>query len=180
MDPPSYNAQSVAPYFPPAPTAAIATITSLPPYHPTPTTPPPTYGEAVTMQTDPFPVLTPPTRQSLPNQEQTGYFFHQSTQIVNTETVRQQPIPTVVIIQSEAVGQLGDAPCTTQCSNCGQRVTTVVVYRPGVAAWAMCGLITLLGFICGCCLIPLLVPGFQDAHHSCPLCHAHLHVHTRM
>uniref|UniRef100_A0A674EAX1 LITAF domain-containing protein n=1 Tax=Salmo trutta TaxID=8032 RepID=A0A674EAX1_SALTR len=140
MDPPSYNAQSVAPYYPPAPTTAIATIPSLPPYHPTPTTPPPTYGEA-------------------------GVYMC--------------PIPTVVIIQSEAVGQLGDAPCTTQCSNCGQRVTTVVVYRPGVAAWAMCGLITLLGFICGCCLIPFLVPGFQDVHHSCPLCHAHLHVHTR-
>uniref|UniRef100_A0AAZ3RSV6 LITAF domain-containing protein n=1 Tax=Oncorhynchus tshawytscha TaxID=74940 RepID=A0AAZ3RSV6_ONCTS len=88
--------------------------------------------------------------------------------------------PTVMIIQSEAVGPMGDAPCLTQCSNCHQRVTTVVTNRPGVAAWAMCGLLTLMGFICGCCLIPFLVAGFQDAHHSCPLCHAHLHIHTRM
>nr|XP_046194191.1 lipopolysaccharide-induced tumor necrosis factor-alpha factor homolog [Oncorhynchus gorbuscha] len=179
MDPPSYIAQSEAPHYPPDPTTSIVTIPSLPPYHPTPTTPPPTYGEAVIMQTDPFPVLTPPTRQSLPSQEQTGFFLYQSTQTVNMETV-QQHSPTVVIIQSEAVGPMGDAPCMTQCSNCHQRVTTVVTNRPGWAAWAMCGLLTLMGFICGCCLIPFLVAGFQDAHHSCPLCHAHLHKHTRM
>ncbi|KAM9487565.1 uncharacterized protein ACWYII_004776 [Salvelinus alpinus] len=176
MDPPSYNE---APHYPPAPTTAIATISSFPPHHPTPTTPPPTYGEAVTMQMDPFPVLTPPTRQSLPIQEQTSFFLHQSTQIVNMETV-QQHFPTVLIIQPEAVGPLGDAPCMTQCSNCRQRVTTVVTYRPGMAAWAMCGLLTLLGCVCVCvCVIPFEVPGFQDAHHSCPLCHAHLHIHTR-
>ncbi|KAK6301358.1 hypothetical protein J4Q44_G00294560 [Coregonus suidteri] len=175
MDPPSYDAQS--PHYPPAPTTAIATRSSLPNY-PTPNSPPPTYGEAVTMQSDPFPVLTPPTWQPPPNQQQTGVFFHQSTQIVNMESV-QQHTPTVVIIQSEAVGPLGDAPCMTQCSNCHQRVTTVVTYEPGLAAWAMCSLFILLGLICGCCLIPFLVRGFQDAHHSCPLCHAHLHIHTR-
>ena len=67
-----------------------------------------------------------------------------SLSAVNMETV-QQHSPTVVIIQSEAVGPMGDTPCMTQCSNCHQRVTTVVTNRPGVAAWAMCGLLTLMG-----------------------------------
>uniref|UniRef100_A0A3P8YKS5 Si:dkeyp-75b4.8 n=1 Tax=Esox lucius TaxID=8010 RepID=A0A3P8YKS5_ESOLU len=177
MDNPSYADQpppyTEATFYPPIPVTASPANCSL---HPNYSTPPPTYREAVTSQPDPFPVLTPPTQQL------TGIHLHQSTQIVNGASFQQtnQRIPsTVVYIDPVSVGPLGDAPCMTRCSNCRQNITTIVTYKPGMAAWSMCLLFTLLGLICGCCLIPFLLRGFQDAHHTCPLCHAHLYIHIR-
>ncbi|KAM6971872.1 lipopolysaccharide-induced tumor necrosis factor-alpha factor homolog [Aplochiton taeniatus] len=78
----------------------------------------------------------------------------------------------------------GDNPSRIRCPYCHQDITTEVEYKPGLVAWSMCLLFILLGLclhrlICGCCLIPFLVKGFQDAHHSCPSCHSHLHKTTR-
>ncbi|KAJ8001311.1 hypothetical protein DPEC_G00168230 [Dallia pectoralis] len=177
MDNPLYNDQpppyTEAACYPPVLVADRPDNSSLRPNY---NTPPPTYREAVTTQPNAFPVLT------LPIQQQTGVFLHPSTQIVSRAALQptnQRTPPAVVYNAPVSRGLLGDAPCRTRCSNCHQSIMTVVTYKPGIAAWSMCLLFTLFGLICGCCLILFLVRGFQDAHHSCPFCHAHLYIHIR-
>uniref|UniRef100_A0A8C9RF78 Si:dkeyp-75b4.8 n=1 Tax=Scleropages formosus TaxID=113540 RepID=A0A8C9RF78_SCLFO len=97
-----------------------------------------------------------------------------------------QVVPTYIVTtqaQTQGVlfcGNLGGHPCQTTCTNCQQKITTRVIYKPGAFSWLMCFVFVILGLFCGCCLIPFFVDSFEDAHHSCPLCHAHLHVHKRM
>uniref|UniRef100_A0AAY5KNX8 Si:dkeyp-75b4.8 n=1 Tax=Esox lucius TaxID=8010 RepID=A0AAY5KNX8_ESOLU len=140
---------------------------------------PPPYTEATFYP--PIPVTASPANCSLhPNYSTPPPTYREA--VVNGASFQQtnQRIPsTVVYIDPVSVGPLGDAPCMTRCSNCRQNITTIVTYKPGMAAWSMCLLFTLLGLICGCCLIPFLLRGFQDAHHTCPLCHAHLYIHIR-
>ncbi|XP_034743815.1 lipopolysaccharide-induced tumor necrosis factor-alpha factor homolog isoform X2 [Etheostoma cragini] len=146
-----------------------------------PSTPPPTYVEAVTTQPDPFPVLTLPTAGTSPSQN-TGLITHQLTQIGASDRGR-QPQPTVVVTQPQPVPvlvtHLGDIPGLVSCPHCHQVVTSKVTYVPGNVAWCMCLLITLMGFICGCCLIPFVLRSLQDVHHSCPRCGKRLGVYRR-
>nr|XP_023660005.1 lipopolysaccharide-induced tumor necrosis factor-alpha factor homolog [Paramormyrops kingsleyae] len=93
--------------------------------------------------------------------------FQQPQYVVN-----QQPI-----ISS---GNLGAEPCLTTCTNCRERVTTNVIYKPGALTWVVCLTLILFGFVFGCCLIPFCMDICQDAHHSCPKCHTSLHVHKRL
>ncbi|XP_029915120.1 lipopolysaccharide-induced tumor necrosis factor-alpha factor homolog [Myripristis murdjan] len=181
MDPPSYDEANL---HPPALSPDALNIPPPPSYDASlasPPTPPPTYREAVTVQPDPFPVLAPPTVTtavtSVP--QQPGYIIHHSTQIGITETVQTRPAPTVVVVQPQAVSALGESPGVIQCPYCHQIVTTKVAYIPGRAAWCMCLLFTLTGLVCGCCLIPFMMHGVQDVHHSCPQCNNHLHIYAR-
>uniref|UniRef100_A0A3B3SNH4 LITAF domain-containing protein n=1 Tax=Paramormyrops kingsleyae TaxID=1676925 RepID=A0A3B3SNH4_9TELE len=77
-------------------------------------------------------------------------------------------------------GNLGAEPCLTTCTNCRERVTTNVIYKPGALTWVVCLTLILFGFVFGCCLIPFCMDICQDAHHSCPKCHTSLHVHKRL
>ncbi|KAL1005225.1 hypothetical protein UPYG_G00056320 [Umbra pygmaea] len=137
-----------------------------------PQSPPPTYGEAVTIQPDPFPILALPTLEQ-PNEQQTGVFFHQSTHIGSSVGAQQTNT------HHEPVILQGNAPCVIECTNCHQPITTVVTYKSGSTAWTMCLVFTLIGFICGCCLIPFMMQDCKDAHHRCPNCHTHLYTHVR-
>lgn len=121
-----------------------------------PSTPPPTYMEA-----DAFPVLTLPT--------------------VHTATAPEPAtqVPVVHVQPQCTVAVLGSSPAAMRCPYCHEDVTTEVEHKPGQAAWSVCLLFTVLGCICGCCLIPFVAHGLQDVHHSCPRCHRHLHIHTR-
>ncbi|KAL4624492.1 hypothetical protein GN956_G17448 [Arapaima gigas] len=95
----------------------------------------------------------------------------------------QQPAVHIVHTQPQAYvsnGNFGEHPCQTTCANCHQRITTRVIYKAGVFSWVICFVFVIFGLICGCCLIPFFVEVFQDAHHSCPLCNAHLHVHKKI
>ncbi|XP_078119909.1 lipopolysaccharide-induced tumor necrosis factor-alpha factor [Sander vitreus] len=147
----------------------------------TPSTPPPTYVEAVTTQPDYFPVLTLPTAGTSPSQN-TGLITYQLTQIGSSDGGRQTQ-PAVVVTQPQPVPilitHLGDIPGLVCCPHCHHVVTSKVTYVPGRIAWWMCLLITLMGFICGCCLIPFGMRSLQDAHHSCPQCGKHLHIYRR-
>ncbi|XP_071770596.1 uncharacterized protein LOC139923679 isoform X1 [Centroberyx gerrardi] len=184
MDPPSYDEAS---RHPPALDTGAFTISPPPPYDgplASPATPPPSYGEAVTLQPDLFPVLTPPTMPTAVTSppQQTGYIIHQSTQIGIIESVesrQQRANPTVVVVQPQPISTLGDGPGVILCPYCHQVVTTKVSYVPGRAAWCMCILFTVMGLVCGCCLIPFMAHGMQDAYHSCPHCQNHVHVYTR-
>ncbi|XP_069023573.1 lipopolysaccharide-induced tumor necrosis factor-alpha factor homolog [Embiotoca jacksoni] len=186
MEPPSYEDARFHPpalgteaFNSPPPPGYDASILS-------PTTPPPTYGEAVTFQPDPFPVLIPPT---LPTDvtsppQNTGSTVHQITQIGVTPSsngiqtqpavVRTQPQPVPI-----SVTHLRDAPGLVRCPHCQHLVTSDVTYEPGWAAWFICALLTLMGLVCGFCLIPLMSRRLQDAHHYCPRCRNQLHVSTR-
>ncbi|XP_018558721.1 lipopolysaccharide-induced tumor necrosis factor-alpha factor homolog isoform X1 [Lates calcarifer] len=183
MEPPSYEEASLHPpplspagFNIPPPPSYDASLTS-------PSTPPPTYGEAVISQSDPFPVLTVPTTVTSPPQN-TGNVVHPLTQVGVTPTVNgRQTQPVVVVTQPPpvpiSVPYLRDSPGLVRCPYCHHTVTTKVTYVPGKTAWCLCILLSLMGLICGFCLIPLMVHGLQDAHHSCPQCGNQLHVYTR-
>ncbi|KAK1886670.1 Lipopolysaccharide-induced tumor necrosis factor-alpha factor like [Dissostichus eleginoides] len=139
------------------------------------------FKQAVTIQPNLFPVLTLPNPRRTRN---TGVITHPVTQIGVTHSlggrrsqpvvVTTQPLPVPI-----SVTHLGDVPGVVRCSHCHHIVTTKVSYLPGRAAWCMCFLLTMIGLICGCCLIPLTIKSLQDAHHSCPQCGNELHTYKR-
>eukprot|EP01084_Bolivina_argentea_P204952 350103_1 len=113
----------------------------------------------------------------------------QQQQVVYTQPVQgQQP----VVIQQPITGQQPQViyvqqPQTTQvvvqnptrfpqqstlaiCPKCQVQVQTVVTLEPGLGTWAGCGTLCLVGFWCGCCLIPFCIDDLKDAHHNCPTC----------
>ncbi|KAM9857473.1 lipopolysaccharide-induced tumor necrosis factor-alpha factor [Aulostomus maculatus] len=185
MDPPTYDEARLHPpalgreaFNIPPPPSYDASLSS-------PSTPPPTYGEAVTLQPNPFPVLTPPvvpTTVTSPSHNP-GVIIHPTTQIGITNQINgRQPVVVVTQPQSSpsiTVPHLTDTPAVVQCPHCHRVVTTKVTYTPGSGAWAMCILIAVMGLICGFCLIPLAVRGLQDVHHSCPQCKNHIHTYKR-
>ncbi|KTG15623.1 hypothetical protein cypCar_00021207 [Cyprinus carpio] len=118
---------------------------------------------------NPYPVLNVPRIQIVEHREQT--FIQQIVQPVAPQVVMVQPQQMLVL--------LDDTPTMTVCKYCNKSIITNVKYKSGSAAWGMCCLLTVLGLICGFCLIPFFVSGFKDAHHSCPYCHKHLGIYTR-
>ncbi|XP_072320198.1 lipopolysaccharide-induced tumor necrosis factor-alpha factor homolog [Eucyclogobius newberryi] len=146
-----------------------------------PSTPPPSYGEAVTFVPNHFPVLTVPS----PQQHQ-GVFLHPPTQgpMVLTQSINVTQNSPVYIYQPRPVpavvpDHLTDSPALVQCPHCGQTGSTLVTDVPSGGAWCMCTMLALVGLICGFCLIPLLVKSCQDTHHSCPHCLRVVHVYRR-
>ncbi|KAM9314192.1 lipopolysaccharide-induced tumor necrosis factor-alpha factor homolog isoform 1-T2 [Pholidichthys leucotaenia] len=181
MEPPSYEEAHRQPVQgiqnSPAPPAYDASLLY-------PPTPPPTYREAV--RPDPFPVLTPPSVPAAvsPPSRSSGVIVHPVTQIgERPRTHNRQTQPAVVVSQPEPtpvqVSFLRDAPTLVQCPHCNHQVTSKVRRVPGQAAWLLCFFLALIGLICGFCLIPLMVPGMQDVHHSCPRCGNRLHVYKK-
>ncbi|KAL2096646.1 hypothetical protein ACEWY4_008794 [Coilia grayii] len=86
------------------------------------------------------------------------------------------PVP-VVVVQPTAA--LADHPTATVCPHCHCQVTTSITHKPGMSAWSTCLLLTLLGLICGFCLIPFMINKCKDVHHSCPECHRHIGIFVR-
>ncbi|XP_075995873.1 lITAF domain-containing protein [Genypterus blacodes] len=74
---------------------------------------------------------------------------------------------------------LGHTAGMTTCPSCQQQVMTNVTYKVGTYAWLMCLLFICCGLVLCCCLIPLLMKRFKDAHHTCPRCNRVLHVEKR-
>ncbi|XP_026214594.1 lipopolysaccharide-induced tumor necrosis factor-alpha factor homolog [Anabas testudineus] len=188
MEPPSYEETSLQP---PAMSAQGFNIYPPPSYHTShssPSTPPPTYGEAVSAPPDLFPVLTPPVAPvavTSPPQN-TDVIMHPVVQIGGMQPVSSRQTPSavpVVVTQPPPVPIrvtcLTNIPGLVRCSHCQQVVLTKVSHTPSSAAWCMCVLIAVMGLVCGFCLIPLMIRGLQDTHHSCPLCNAHLHTYRR-
>lgn len=186
MDPPSYDEAGPHPqaggpqalHIPPPP-AYNASVSS-------PSTPPPTYGEAVEFVPNHFPVLTLPSVQ-----QNNGTFIHPMAEVhspvpmvVNqsisvtqsSPVVINQPQPGSVVV---VVSQLTDNPCQVQCPHCGLIGITEINYEPGGKAWCLCVMMALCGLFCGCCLIPLFARSHQDVHHSCSHCGKVVHVYKR-
>nr|XP_019956750.1 PREDICTED: lipopolysaccharide-induced tumor necrosis factor-alpha factor homolog [Paralichthys olivaceus]XP_019956751.1 PREDICTED: lipopolysaccharide-induced tumor necrosis factor-alpha factor homolog [Paralichthys olivaceus] len=168
MEPPSYQEATL---HPPALNTQGLNTSPPPSYYASlssPPTPPPTYGEAVTIQQDPFPVLSLPSVPTSGSStlQNTGDIIHPRTQVGATQTV---PI---------ALSNLTRKPGLVRCPHCHQTVTTKVTYQPSKDAWGLCILLAVLGLFCGFCLIPLIVHGLQDANHSCPQCGKHVFTYT--
>jgi len=54
---------------------------------------------------------------------------------------------TVVIAPTVVVGaQLGYQPCRTNCPHCNNDIVTTIQHEVGTLAWAICGIIVLVGF----------------------------------
>uniref|UniRef100_A0A665W7J2 LITAF domain-containing protein n=1 Tax=Echeneis naucrates TaxID=173247 RepID=A0A665W7J2_ECHNA len=102
---------------------------------------------------------------------------------VSSAVNSRQNQPVVVVTQPAPVPIslmcLRDSPGLICCPYCRHTVTTKVTYVPGATAWFLCVLLTLMGLVCGFCLIPLMIHRLHEAHHSCPRCGNHLHVYTR-
>ncbi|XP_063727781.1 lipopolysaccharide-induced tumor necrosis factor-alpha factor homolog [Symsagittifera roscoffensis] len=81
---------------------------------------------------------------------------------------------TTTVLVGGGYPSLGSNPATIQCPHCRATVTTSVNYEIGMGTWLIAGVILLLGFWCGCCLIPLCIDGCKDAVHSCPNCNAYI------
>ncbi|KAG9262139.1 hypothetical protein AMEX_G23865 [Astyanax mexicanus] len=141
---------------------------------PHPLTPPPSYVEAVGepngIPLSPYPILNIPNHITE---------VHQTQPVFVEQAIRSAPPQVLVVTQQEVRRRLGDGPTVTTCPFCQHRITTVVSYKPGAAAWGVCCLLTLLGFVCGVCLIPFCITALHDVHHSCPLCNKHIGIHVR-
>ncbi|XP_054879056.1 lipopolysaccharide-induced tumor necrosis factor-alpha factor homolog [Poeciliopsis prolifica] len=149
----------------------------------TPSTPPPTYGEAVYPCA--FPVLTPPSGQTAvaTSSENSRVTVHPLIQVgerasrgsrAPTVAVVSQPQPVPIILNS-----LRDSPGFVRCPHCLELVTSNVTYVAGRTAVCSCVIMALMGLFCGFCLIPLCMRRLQDAHHSCPQCGEKLYVYER-
>ncbi|KAM4751387.1 lipopolysaccharide-induced tumor necrosis factor-alpha factor homolog [Anableps anableps] len=182
MEPPSYEEarrhlpiQSPGQLHQPSPPAYTSGLS--------PSTPPPTYGEAV--YPNAFPVLTPPSGQTAEATppENSRITVHPLTQI-GERPARGSRAPTVAVVSQPqpvpiVVSSLRDSPGFVRCPHCRQLVTSNVTYVAGKAAVCTCVILALMGLFCGFCLIPLCMRGLQDAHHSCPHCGEELHVYER-
>ncbi|VUZ46505.1 unnamed protein product, partial [Hymenolepis diminuta] len=66
--------------------------------------------------------------------------------------------------------EFGTESTLTFCPVCNQKVVTHVDIKPSKVAQTCAMIICLLGGFFGCCLVPLFIPGLNDAIHSCPRC----------
>ncbi|XP_033630669.1 cell death-inducing p53-target protein 1 homolog [Asterias rubens] len=71
-------------------------------------------------------------------------------------------------------------PCTMNCPNCNNLVTTVTHKEIGLMVWLMVGGMILVGLWLGCCLIPFCIDGIKDTVHTCPNCKHTLGKFTHM
>ncbi|XP_026159511.1 lipopolysaccharide-induced tumor necrosis factor-alpha factor homolog isoform X2 [Mastacembelus armatus] len=86
-----------------------------------------------------------------------------------------QPVNPVIVVQQLPA----DAPGQMMCPHCQSNVVTTIKYNVGMLTWIICGVLGVL--MCWpCCLIPFCVKDCKDVEHSCPTCHAVLHIHKRM
>ncbi|CAB3369423.1 Hypothetical predicted protein [Cloeon dipterum] len=60
------------------------------------------------------------------------------------------------------------------CPHCRQRVETDLHVLPGPVAYFFGVVISLLGGVLGCCLIPCCIEECMDVHHTCPNCRGYL------
>ncbi|XP_067224989.1 lipopolysaccharide-induced tumor necrosis factor-alpha factor-like isoform X1 [Chanodichthys erythropterus] len=78
---------------------------------------------------------------------------------------------------TEAVINLDDvtmSPAKVKCPSCHKTVTTEIHYKVGSNAFLFCCLLSVVGCLAGCCLIPFCMDRFKDVSHICPSCHKNI------
>lgn len=84
----------------------------------------------------------------------------------------QQMPPQQVPPQYSAPQQLGRTPQAVNCPHCKCQTLTRVTFQSGLAAWLLCGVLSILGCWCGCCCVPFCVDECKDACHQCKNCNS--------
>uniref|UniRef100_A0A8C1J741 UBA-like domain-containing protein 1 n=1 Tax=Cyprinus carpio TaxID=7962 RepID=A0A8C1J741_CYPCA len=63
------------------------------------------------------------------------------------------------------------SPAKVKCPACLEIVTTETHYKLGSNAFIFCCLLSVVGCLAGCCLVPFCMNRFKDVVHRCPSCH---------
>ncbi|RXN04531.1 U11 U12 small nuclear ribonucleo 25 kDa isoform X1 [Labeo rohita] len=66
------------------------------------------------------------------------------------------------------------SPAKVKCPTCQKIVTTEIHYKLGSNAFLFCCLLSVVGCLAGCCLVPFCMNRFKDVTHRCPSCHSHI------
>uniref|UniRef100_A0A8C2KWY1 LITAF domain-containing protein n=1 Tax=Cyprinus carpio TaxID=7962 RepID=A0A8C2KWY1_CYPCA len=95
-----------------------------------------------------------------------------TAQLEKTETIS----PTIAQQEdhTEPVVSLDDvtmSPARVKCPSCQKIVSTEIFYKLGSNAFLFCCLLSVVGCLAGCCLIPFCMNRFKDVTHRCPSCH---------
>ncbi|XP_021350481.1 lipopolysaccharide-induced tumor necrosis factor-alpha factor homolog isoform X2 [Mizuhopecten yessoensis] len=77
-------------------------------------------------------------------------------------------------------GVYRENPVSMICPFCQAQIVTSTTYVTGTLAWLICGILLLLGFWLGCCLIPFCIDGCKDVVHNCPNCRQQVGKFNRM
>ncbi|KAL7669804.1 hypothetical protein ACOME3_004751 [Neoechinorhynchus agilis] len=75
---------------------------------------------------------------------------------------------------------LGPILVDITCPHCHQQVITKVEYKTGVITWIVCSVMLVVGFWCGCCLVPFMLDSTKDALHRCPNCNSYIGLYKRL
>ena len=75
-------------------------------------------------------------------------------------------------------GLAAEKPVYIRCRNCGNSGNTLVKQKVKKKAWVLCGVTSMLGLVCGCCLIPFLMPKMKRWEHYCPHCNTFISVNS--
>uniref|UniRef100_A0A673JLH5 UBA-like domain-containing protein 1 n=1 Tax=Sinocyclocheilus rhinocerous TaxID=307959 RepID=A0A673JLH5_9TELE len=89
--------------------------------------------------------------------------------VSSTET-----ISPIIALQEENTVSLDDvttSPAKVKCPACLKIVTTEIHYKLGSNAFLFCCLLSVVGCLAGCCLVPFCMNRFKDVAHRCPSCH---------
>ncbi|XP_067285647.1 UBA-like domain-containing protein 1 [Pseudorasbora parva] len=102
------------------------------------------------------------------------------TDIISPIITLQEEIPgtvsstNTVQANTETLINLDDltmSPAKVKCPSCHKTVTTEIGYKVGSNAFLFCCLLSVVGCLAGCCLVPFFVNRFKDVIHICPSCH---------
>ncbi|CAF2043546.1 unnamed protein product [Rotaria magnacalcarata] len=78
--------------------------------------------------------------------------------------------PQVTQIVTVMQPKLGSLPVQCTCSKCHQSIVSRTELSNGLAVWAACLVLVIVGCWLGCCLIPFCVDDLKDVTHHCPNC----------
>ncbi|XP_033750577.1 LITAF domain-containing protein-like isoform X2 [Pecten maximus] len=94
-----------------------------------------------------------------------------------------QPAHQTVVVTTPGYAQpliFREGPVNMSCPFCQAQIVTTTTYVTGTLAWLICGILILLGFWLGCCLIPFCLNGCKDVVHTCPNCRQQVGKFSRM
>ncbi|KAK2876554.1 hypothetical protein Q8A67_020650 [Cirrhinus molitorella] len=89
-----------------------------------------------------------------------------STEISLTNTQQEETTETPV-----SLDDLTMSPAKVKCPACEKIVTTEIHYKLSSNAFFFCCLLSVVGCLAGCCLVPFCMNRFKDVAHRCPSCH---------
>ncbi|CAF3830872.1 unnamed protein product [Rotaria magnacalcarata] len=87
--------------------------------------------------------------------------------------------PQVTQIVTVMQPKLGSLPVQCTCSKCHQSIVSRTELSNGLAVWAACLVLVIVGCWLGCCLIPFCVDDLKDVTHHCPNCNTVLGIKKR-